>query len=319
MGSMAGACLITCLHLGFSVGWTRALLPALATLILGGAVLIGRTTGRPRLERGATAFLQITLFGIVGVVLAYALAARGGPLWDDALASADVALGIDWPAIWRAADRWPVALWIGAVAYHSLTVQMVVCIVVLSATCRVDRLRAAVAAAIASGFVTIGLSAVMPAMGNLFDPEAYRNLWPSVAWSERHLVAGLRDGSVRELDLGHLMGIVSFPSYHATLPVILAWAQRDVPRMRIAAPIWAGVTILATPLFGGHYAVDVIAGLVLAIPAVVLAPRWVTKRSEPAVRPIAVQARPASSASIASAAASTPPAAAISVPIRSAA
>ena len=51
---------------------------------------------------------------------------------------------------------------------------------------------------------------------------------------------------------------------HATLPVILAWAQRDIRGLRVAAPIWAGVTILATPLFGGHYGVDVLAGLLLA-------------------------------------------------------
>jgi membrane-associated phospholipid phosphatase len=79
------------------------------------------------------------------------------------------------------------------------------------------------------------------------------------------------------IDLTQLMGIVSFPSYHATLPVILAWAQRDVRGWRFVAPVWAGVTILATPVFGGHYGVDVLAGLVMAVLSLSAAP-WMARR-----------------------------------------
>jgi len=75
------------------------------------------------------------------------------------------------------------------------------------------------------------------------------------------------------------MGIVTFPSYHATLPIILAWAQRDVARLRIIAPVWAVVTILATPVFGGHYGVDVLAGIGLAVGGIAVAPTLTRKRS----------------------------------------
>ena len=180
--------------------------------------------------------------------------------------------------MFAAADRSPGALWIGGLAYHSLTVQMIVCIVVLSATGSIDTLRVAVAAAILGGFVTIAISGALPAAGNMFDAAAYRHLWPSVAWIERDLIAGLRDGSWRTLDLTRVMGIVSFPSYHATLPVILAWAQRDVRGWRVAAAVWAGVTIVFTPLFGGHYGVDVLAGLAVALVAIAAAPYLVWRR-----------------------------------------
>jgi hypothetical protein len=224
---------------------------------------------------GAVAFLQMTLFTVIGVVLSYALAARGGVLWDDRLAVADRMLGFDWPALFAAADRSGAALWIGGLAYHSLTVQMIVAIVVLSAAGQARRLSLAVTAAILSGFVTILLSGVTPAMGNVFDPAGYRHLWPSVAWMEQDMLRGLRSGTWRTLDLTRLMGIVTFPSYHATLPVILAWAQRDRPGWRVVAPVWAGLTIVATPLFGGHYAVDVLAGIGLAVVALWVAPALV--------------------------------------------
>ncbi len=264
----------------FSIDPVRAL-PAFGSLLaLGIALLVGRNTARPRLAAGATAFLQMTLFTLLGVVLAYALAARAGNLWDGQLAGADRAIGFDWPAVRAGLDPFPPVIWLLGLAYHSLILQMVVVIVVLSALGKFDTLRMTVCAAIGSGFVTILLSGVTPAMGNLFDPANYMHLWPSVAWQEQALITGLRDGSLRSLDLTMLMGIVSFPSFHATLAAIFIWAFRAVPRLAVPGGGWAVLTILATPIFGGHYAVDVIAGLLLAPPAIIVA-RRLTLRREP--------------------------------------
>lgn len=273
IGVMAATSLLLCLTGGFYLMPGRAILPLGGVMILAGAMIVGHVRKRPRLRVGATAFLQMTLFTILGVTSAYALAARAGPLWDDRFAAADTALGFDWPRVFAAADRAPVWLWVGGIAYHSLPAQMIVCIVVLSATCRRDTLRIAVAANIIAGCVTIAISGAMPALGNLFDPADYDRLWPSVAWLERDMILGLRDGSWRALDLTQLMGIVSFPSYHAAMPVILAWAQRELPGWRVLASIWSGVTIIATPTFGGHYGIDVVAGLAIAPLALAAAAR----------------------------------------------
>lgn len=255
----------------FSVDTAQAV-PAVASLIvLGAAMAIGRRTAQPRLVAGATAFLQMTLFTVLGVILAYALAARSGALWDDFLAAADRALGFDWPVVLRLLDTVPLAIWVFGLAYHSLTVQMIVVIVALSGLSKFDTLRTTVCAAILSGFVTILISGLTPAMGNLFDPSHYRHLWPSVAWLEQGLISGLRDGSRHRLDLTRLMGIVSFPSFHATLAGIFIWAFRAIPRLAVPGGAWAILTILATPVFGGHYGADVIMGLILAPPAIVTA------------------------------------------------
>lgn len=268
----------------FSVDIVRAV-PAVASLIvLGAAMEIGRRTARPRLAAGATAFLQMTLFTLLGVVLAYALAARSGALWDDFLMAADRAIGFDWPVVLRLLDTVPAAVWVLGLAYHGLTVQMIVVIVALSGLSKFDTLRTMVCAAILSGFVTILISGLMPAMGNLFDPSHYRHLWPSVAWLEQGLISSLRDGSHRRLDLTSLMGIVSFPSFHATLAAIFIWAFRAIPRLAVPGMAWAILTILATPVFGGHYGADVIMGLVLAPPAIIAANHLTRRR--PSSHPI---------------------------------
>jgi membrane-associated phospholipid phosphatase len=269
--------LATQYHLAFSLDPVRAMPAVAALIVLGAAIAFGRRTARPRLTAGATAFLQMTLFTLLGVVLAYALAAQSGALWDDRLAAADRAMGFDWPLVLRLLDTMPAVIWALGLAYHSLTVQMIVVIVALSGLSRFDTLRTTVCAAILSGFIVILISALIPAMGNLFDPSHYRHLWPSVAWAEQGLISGLRDGSHRILDLTMLMGIVSFPSYHATLAAIFIWAFRAIPRLAVPGQVWAVLTILATPVFGGHYGTDVIMGLILAPPAIIAA-RHLTRR-----------------------------------------
>ncbi len=283
---IATICMLLGQAQGFGVLLGRAVLPGIGLAVLVAGLVIGRRSGNARLTAGALAFLQMTLFTILGVVLTYLLAARAGPLWDAEFSAADARLGLVWPTVFAAADRMPAALlMLGGIAYHSLVLQMVVSIVLLAGAGRLQRLRTMVAAAILSGTVTVLISGVMPALGNLFDPLHYKALWPSVAWLDRDLVLRLRDGTLRQVDLSHMTGIVSFPSYHAALPVILVWGLRPFSRIRAPATVWAGLTIVATPLFGGHYAVDVLAGLVLAIGGLVVATRLPTTCPEGMLQP----------------------------------
>ena len=268
---MAFACVAFVWGRGFGVDWLRAI-PA-ATMLYGLTLArsIARRRGRRLAEAVATAFLQMTGFTLLGVMLAYAIAAHPAPLWDAQLAAADRALGFDWPAILAALDRSPVLIMALGVAYHSLSVQMVIAILLLGISGRVETLRLTVCATVLSGFATILVSAAMPALGNLFDPGRYLHLWPSIAWAERDLIAGLRDGTGRVLDLSMPMGIVSFPSFHATLSALFVWSARDTGRACWPLRAWAVLTIGATPVFGGHYAIEVIAGLLLAPPAIAAA------------------------------------------------
>jgi membrane-associated phospholipid phosphatase len=267
---MALACCGFAAGKGFGFDGARAVLPLAVVygLFVIRAICLRRE--QPRGTAAATAFAQMTLFTLLGVVLAYTVAAHAGSLWDGQLAAADRALGVRWSTVLAALDRWPVAVLVLGVAYHSLSIQMIVVILLLAHAGRFQTLRMTVAAAVLAGFVTILVSRAMPAAGNLFDPGRYRHLWPSIAWLERDLIAGLRDGTGRTLDLTQLMGIVSFPSYHATLAALFVWCAGDLPRQRVGLSAWAVLTIVATPVFGGHYLVEVLAGLALAPTAIAL-------------------------------------------------
>ena len=105
LAAMFATCLAAAYGLGLRIDAWRAVPRATGLAMLAAAAILGRRRGLPRLAAGATAFLQMTLFTLIGVVLAYALAARGGALWDARLAAVDRALGFDWPAVFALADR----------------------------------------------------------------------------------------------------------------------------------------------------------------------------------------------------------------------
>lgn len=265
----------------FAVAPDKAVLPGLGLAFLAGVAVAGRILGMPRLRIAGVAFLQLTLFTIGGVALSYMLAARGGPLWDARFAAWDVGLGVNWPALRKAVDASNGLVWVLELAYNGIVPQMIVVVVALSALARFAVLRVTVAAAIIAGLLTIAISAFMPADGNLFDPAVYRHLWAPVALNQAGLIAGLRDGTVRTLDLSAMQGIVTFPSYHAALAAIFVYAFRPIPKLAVPGGLWAGLTILATPLGGGHYAVDVIAGLGLAFVSLLAARRLVAGEPPP--------------------------------------
>ncbi|MEI7609953.1 MAG: phosphatase PAP2 family protein, partial [Rhodospirillaceae bacterium] len=60
-------------------------------------------------------------------------------------------------------------------------------------------------------------------------------------------------------------GIVTFPSFHSALAVLLVWAARGLGRMIIPVAALNAVVLAVTPIYGGHYFVDVIAGITITL------------------------------------------------------
>ena len=72
-------------------------------------------------------------------------------------------------------------------------------------------------------------------------------------------------------NLLNLGGIVTFPSFHAASAVLYTWALWPLRWSRPLVVLVNGVMLAATPLNGGHYFIDVIAGVAIAVSAIVAA------------------------------------------------
>jgi hypothetical protein len=246
-----------------------------------GARFYTRYRFRPGFAALLTSIMQIILFSLLGAALSYMVAAQGGALWDARFQRWDAMMGFDWLAYVRWVDGHPALATLYRWAYVTLIPQMVVLVMSLTIVGKMREMRVVVCAAILAGAVTVLASGWTPAVSNYvhlnLSLEEFRNLRPAAALVHYADFAGLRDGSLRLIDLDAMEGIITFPSYHAALGAIFIWGFLRVGRAGWAGAAWAALMLLATPVDGAHYFVDVFAGIAVAAMALVAAERLVRR------------------------------------------
>ena len=221
--------------------------------------------------------------------LTYVGGALNFPLQDQLFLAIDRALGIDpimlleffnsrpdWMRGWRPGYgmiKWPL---LGAP-------------IILGMTARLVRLQTFVMAFALSLVATLVIAAFVPAIGTFYGlgiaAESMANLDTHIYALQLHDIPALRDGSLRTLELFKLAGIVSFPSFHAASALLYAWALWPVRGFGIIVAAGCVVMLVATPVVGAHYFIDVLGGMAVAVAAI-----WISRR---VVARLADQAAPA--------------------------
>ena len=222
----------------------------------------------------------IIVTGIVGP-LSYVVAAFDWPLQDHALAALDRAMGFDARTVILFVNDYPTLAGVLNFGYGMIKWPLLAIPVVLAATRRFARLQQFVTALMLALMVTIVISIFVPAIGNYqllgLAPADLPNVNVTPFLLGQHDIPAVRDGSLRHLELLKLAGIVTFPSFHTASAVLYAWAFAPVRFFGPAALVTNTLMIASTPVIGGHYLIDVVAGVVLAIGAIAAA-QWVLAR-----------------------------------------
>jgi hypothetical protein len=209
------------------------------------------------ISRTAHVGAQWIAFSAVGVVLSYLVTSTHAPLVDHLLLSADLRLGFDWTGWTAWVDRNVVMHWSLAISYWLLFPEMILCLLWLPLAGSADEL---IGLLIVGALTTIAFSGFMPAIGHL--PHA----------SQVAQVIALRSGSLREIPLSHPEGLIAFPSFHIALAAILAYASRHT-RWLFPLTCVLGVAIaISVPSEGGHYMVDALGGIAVAVCASAVIP-----------------------------------------------
>lgn len=222
----------------------------------------------PQLAAALVASSQVIAFAMVGAPLSYIAASAGLPLWDATFTAWDEFLHFDWPALLRLMNAYPALHIVFAISYASFPLQATAIIVALTWVGQLTRIRVFILAFMLATVVTIAISAVMPAEGVWGHLRLSKVDHPAIApiTQSLHLPIfhGLRDGTLRVLTGEGSEGIITFPSLHAALGLLFIIAAWPVPYMRWACALVNAIMIAATPVDGGHYFSDVIAGLLVA-------------------------------------------------------
>ena len=78
------------------------------------------------------------------------------------------------------------------------------------------------------------------------------------------------------LSIGATNGLVSFPSFHAAIGVLMVWTMRGRNALSALVLVMNVLLILGTAFLGSHYVIDVIASL-LMMPAILWAAQRLTR------------------------------------------
>jgi hypothetical protein len=260
---------VTPAALGFSA-W--ALVAAAACIHFRAPATPGQAIARDLVE-GISAFALVSL---LGAIASYPLAAGHHPLVDTELEQVDLTLHFHWLSLyeWIAGHAW--AQIAGRIAYLSIFATPAALIGYFAWTGRRAESRLFVATFWVAVVITLSLFPLFPAAG------PFSRLWrgsvpymPLSALYQDQVIQALRQHAIQTIDLGELHGLVCAPSFHAASAVIYIATSLRVKGLRWPLITLNVLMVLATPIEGTHYLVDLLAGGVVAGIALWLTPRLI--------------------------------------------
>jgi len=234
----------------------------------------------PRLAHLTRTVLALVLFTNAASVLSYILTGiLPLPRWDGALATADRALGLNWLDMCQWFVRHPAIEAFAHTVYRSLGPEMLILFFALELLGHHNQARAFLLWFIVSVIAALGVGILIPAAG----PIVFYHLPVPSATVYISQMADLRNGTLRTINPFDSEGLVVFPSFHTVLALLCAYAARPLRILKYPLLALNLLIILSSPFEGGHYFIDIIAGIILAaltisLPGYVLSGIWRLKK-----------------------------------------
>ena len=267
---------------------TRFVFVALPNIILLVAAVVvidaaSRFTPRSRTVQALRTIIYGLLYLVTtilcGIIAAYAMQRFAFPLQDEFLSRADLALGFNWADFVGWVDRHVSVQRLFHFAYHTISIQIALPVVVLAFARRLDDVRVYLLAFAIAFVVTIFVSALMPAAGPIVfvDRESFAILKFTGATPLDHLAHLRAPGPLVFMDPPG--GIATFPSFHTTVAILTPLTLRRHHRTFICLLVLDAAMLGGTLSEGAHDFVDVLAGGAMAFFAHALAKRIVGQES----------------------------------------
>ena len=271
---------ITTLKLKLDGTWNAILLVAFFTCVL--SVVASRfkwVTLRATIECLGCGFLLI----IPITISTYIAAKLNFPLADAQLARWDSMLGVDWPFIMRWVDEHSLAAEVFNRAYRTFSYQLILYPIVLIVFNKINQAYQMVSVYGLLCFLASAVSIFWPALGTYtfyqFDASTLKNLDATYGYFFLEQFQAVRDNPDFVWSLEQSAGIVTFPSVHAAVATLCAWAIRPVRLLHYPVLVLNIAMALSAVPAANHYFIDVIAGCLVALVSIILV-RSVTQSRE---------------------------------------
>ena len=214
-------------------------------------------------------FVSVVL-GVSLACLSYVGAAADLPLRDGDMMWIDRQLGFDWLAVMSSLDRAWRLLSVLNGAYATFTAQLVGAALALVLAGKIRELDRFVIVFACASIIAEALSVLIPTLGPLWalaDHARFANL-PTLGRTTAEIVVALRDKTLATIDFEAVNGIISFPSMHAAVAIIVPYTLRWNRWLFWPIAGLDAVMLVSAVPSGNHYLADVIAGVAVSILAI---------------------------------------------------
>lgn len=240
-------------HLLFGAGDFNVLLA-----LVGVAICLGMA-GQQRLALVAEYLALSLAMANVFTVFSYLALASSGALVDRQLLAADLLMGFHWFADYQFVAAHPFAVRAMDLLYNSMNLQALYVCVLLGVMNRKHSLRELFWLIFIAALLT-NLSAIeFPALGpfQVYGLASHGGFLPDMLH--------LKSGHDLTFEFSRLTGVISFPSFHTVLALAYAYGARDTSIIGYAMAGANFLVLFCIPFIGGHYLVDMIAGLAVTL------------------------------------------------------
>jgi hypothetical protein len=226
----------------------------------------------PRIFATLTALAQMMLVVSGMASITYIATAANLPLQDAKLLALDRALGFDFRSYLDFVNDRQWVIYILVAGYRVIFWPIWLIVVALPLLGHYTRTGQFICAFALALIAATCISTLVPAIGVYgamgLNESDFPNIVPQGYYDTLHDAPLLRDGTLRSLDLFHLNGVLTFPSFHAASAILYGWALWPIRWFRPLNVLCNGAMIFATPIGGGHFFVDVVAGILVAMASI---------------------------------------------------
>lgn len=205
-------------------------------------------------------WISVRLFNHISMTSAF-------PYTDETLLKWDSLIGLSWERYFHAVQSNSLINTIMGYSYISLTFFSFLGFLILSLQGDLRRTRFFLETFLFTAVICTAIGMLFPAKAAVAmyygDAKTLANLDALPGVYHIEAMERLRSGAAFALDLNDLPGLVTFPSFHTAAGVILIisfWRTALFPIILA----YSGIMIASTPVLGGHYFVDLIAGAAVA-------------------------------------------------------
>ena len=230
--------------------------------------------GAKRVELLALAALVFGLLAVTVIVSCYLGTAAALPLQDARLAQIDRWLGFDWVGFVKSANSSELVSWLLVKAYQSTPYMLTGTMLWFCISGQGERLAEFLALSCVTPIgLAIGMM-ILPAAGAYsyyhLPFAAYENFGAGAGMWHYELLTALRTGQTMVIDFNvpNSNCLITFPSGHTILAIIMTYALRGSRWTLIPACIVNGAMLVSTIPHGGHHLFDLIVGGVIAACAI---------------------------------------------------